>query len=189
MSTTDLAALGGEPEFDEPLHVGRPNVGDSERFIARVRDILQSGWLTNDGQYVREFEERIAELSGTRHCVAMSNGTVALEIASRALGLVDEVIIPAFTFVATAHALMWQGIRPVFCDIDPATHQIVQVQAIGVTVKNDKFPPAKYMLGKFKVYPADKIMATVYRRVAGSLQGIGPSTRRAHPWHPPSPIG
>jgi dTDP-4-amino-4,6-dideoxygalactose transaminase len=124
MSTTDLAALGGEPEFDEPLHVGRPNVGDSERFIDRVRDILQSGWLTNDGQYVREFEERIAELSGTRHCIAMSNGTVALEIASRALGLVDEVIVPAFTFVATAHALMWQGIRPVFCDIDPVTHHL-----------------------------------------------------------------
>jgi branched-chain amino acid transport system substrate-binding protein len=44
--------------------------------------------------------------------------------------------------------------------IDPKTHQMVQAQAIGVTVKNDKFPPAKYMLGKFKVYPADKLMAT-----------------------------
>jgi dTDP-4-amino-4,6-dideoxygalactose transaminase len=124
MSTKQLAILGGAAEFDEPLHVGRPNVGGTEAFLARVRAVLESGWLTNDGPYVREFEERIADLSGTRYCVAMSNGTVALEIAARALGLVDEVIVPAFTFIATAHALMWQGIRPVFCDIDPQTHHI-----------------------------------------------------------------
>ena len=124
MSTIELAILGGDPEFAEPLHVGRPNVGDPERFLARVRAILDSAWLTNDGAFVREFEERIAALVGTRNCVAMSNGTVALEIASRALGLVDEVIVPAFTFVATAHALMWQGVRPVFCDIDRQSHHI-----------------------------------------------------------------
>lgn len=124
MSATELAILGGEPEFAEPLHVGRPNVGDIDRFFARVRRILDAGWLTNDGPCVREFEQRIADLAGVRHCVAMSSGTAALGIASRALGLVDEVILPAFTFVATAHALMWQGIRPVFCDIDPGSHQI-----------------------------------------------------------------
>jgi dTDP-4-amino-4,6-dideoxygalactose transaminase len=124
MSATELAILGGEPEFAEPLHVGRPNVGDTDKFLARVREVLDRRWLTNDGPYVREFEQRIAELTGVRHCVAMSNGTVALEIAGRALGLIDEVILPAFTFIATAHALMWQGIRPVFCDIDPRTHQI-----------------------------------------------------------------
>ena len=124
MSTTRLAILGGGAEFPQPLHVGRPNVGDPEIFLARVRTILDSGWLTNDGPCVREFEERIAEVAGTRHCVAMSNGTVALEIACRALGLVDEVIVPAFTFVATAHALMWQGIRPVFCDIAAQSHHI-----------------------------------------------------------------
>lgn len=124
MSTTLLAIHGGGAEFPRPLHVGRPNVGDPEVFLARVRTILDSSWLTNDGPCVREFEERIAEVAGTHHCVAMSNGTVALEIACRALGLVDEVIVPAFTFVATAHALMWQGIRPVFCDIAAPSHHI-----------------------------------------------------------------
>lgn len=54
-----------------------------------------------------------------RHCVAMCNATVALEIAFRALGLIGEAIVPSFTFVATAHALQWQEITPVFCDIDP----------------------------------------------------------------------
>ena len=124
MSATDLAILGGEPEFAEPLHVGRPNVGDVDRFLARVRRILDAGWLKNDGPCVQEFEQRIADLTGVRHCVAMSSGTAALEIAGRALGLVGEVILPSFTFVATAHALMWQGVRPVFCDIDPGSHQI-----------------------------------------------------------------
>ena len=54
----------------------------------------------------------------------MCNGTVALEIAIRAAGLTGEVIIPAWTFIATAHALYWQGITPVFADIDPATHNL-----------------------------------------------------------------
>ncbi len=59
-----------------------------------------------------------------RHCVAMCNATIALEIAIRALELSGEVIVPSFTFVATAHALQWQQITPVFCDIDPRTHNI-----------------------------------------------------------------
>jgi dTDP-4-amino-4,6-dideoxygalactose transaminase len=63
-------------------------------------------------------------MCGVRHCVAICNGTVALEIAIRALGLRGEVILPAFTFVATAHALQWQEITPVFCDVDPETHNI-----------------------------------------------------------------
>ncbi len=124
MSTAELAILGGEPEFAEPLHVGRPNLGDTGKFLERVRGILDAAWLTNDGRCVREFEERIADLAHVEHCIAMSSGTAALEIASRALGFSEEVIIPAFTFVATAHALMWQGVRPVFCDITPDIHHI-----------------------------------------------------------------
>jgi dTDP-4-amino-4,6-dideoxygalactose transaminase len=56
--------------------------------------------------------------------VALCNGTVALELAARALGLTGEVLVPSFTFIATAHALAWQGIEPVFCDIDPRTHSL-----------------------------------------------------------------
>jgi dTDP-4-amino-4,6-dideoxygalactose transaminase len=120
----DLAILGGEPALSERLHVGSPNIGDRDRLMERIRDILDRRWLTNGGLYVREFERRIAEMMGVRHCLAMCNGTVALEIAIRALGFHGEVIVPSFTFVATAHALRWQGITPVFCDIDPQTHNI-----------------------------------------------------------------
>jgi dTDP-4-amino-4,6-dideoxygalactose transaminase len=73
---------------------------------------------------VQEFEQRIATLLGVRHCIAMCNATVALEIAIRALGLHGEVIVPSYTFIATAHALQWQQITPVFCDVDAHTHNI-----------------------------------------------------------------
>jgi dTDP-4-amino-4,6-dideoxygalactose transaminase len=120
----DLAIFGGTPAFAERLHVGRPNIGDRDTLLRRINDILDRCWLTNNGPYVREFERRVADLTGVKHCVAMCNGTVALEIAVRALGLEGEVIVPSFTFVATAHALQWQGITPVFVDIDPATDNI-----------------------------------------------------------------
>jgi dTDP-4-amino-4,6-dideoxygalactose transaminase len=109
---------------ERALHVGRPNLGPREVFDAYVDRIYASNWLTNDGPLVRELESAIAERVGVRHCVAMCNGTVALEIAIRALGLEGEVIVPSFTFVATAHALSWQGIRPVFADVDPVTHTL-----------------------------------------------------------------
>ena len=120
----DLAILGGEPAFAEKLHVGRPNIGDRDRLLARINDILDRRWLTNAGMYAREFERRVAEMTGVQHCIAMCNGTVALEIAIRALGFRGEVIVPSFTFIATAHALQWQEITPIFCDVDPRTHNI-----------------------------------------------------------------
>lgn len=81
-------------------------------------------WFTNNGPLVQEFEQKISEYVGVKHCVATCNATIALEIAIRALELRGEVIVPAYTFIATAHALQWQGITPVFADVDPATHNI-----------------------------------------------------------------
>ena len=121
---TSLALLGAQPEFSELLHVGRPNIGDRQALIARLNDVLDRRWLSNDGPMVKEFEQRISEFVGVKHCVAMCNATIALEIAIRALGLKDEVIVPSYTFVATAHALQWQEITPVFADIDPQTYNL-----------------------------------------------------------------
>jgi dTDP-4-amino-4,6-dideoxygalactose transaminase len=120
----ELALLGGTPAFAEPLHVGRPNIGDRARLLERINEALDRRWLTNRGPLVEELEHKLAEYLGVRHCIAMCNGTVALEILIRAARLEGEVIVPAFTFVATAHALQWQEITPVFCDIDPATHNL-----------------------------------------------------------------
>ena len=120
----DLAINGADPAFSESLHVGRPNIGSREDFLKYAGEIFDRRRLTNNGPLVQEFERRVADYHNVKHCVAMCNGTVALEIAIRALGFKNEVIIPSFTFVATAHALHWQGITPVFADIDPATHNL-----------------------------------------------------------------
>jgi dTDP-4-amino-4,6-dideoxygalactose transaminase len=120
----DLVIFGGPRAFQEPLHVGRPNIGDRERLFSRINDMLDRRCLTNNGPYVQELERRLSDMMGVRNCIAVCNGTIALEIAIRSLGLQGEVIVPSFTFVATAHALQWQGISPVFCDIDPRTQTI-----------------------------------------------------------------
>ena len=120
----DLSCFGGEAAFARTLHVGRPNIGDREKLLGRFKDMLDRNWLTNRGPFVREFEDQVTRLLGVKHCVAMCNGTVALEIAARALGLKGEVIVPSFTFIATAHCLQWQEITPVFCDVDPETYTI-----------------------------------------------------------------
>ena len=128
----DLAYFGGSPGLTEDLYVGRPNTGDRDGFMERVQDMFDRRWFTNQGPYVQEFEAKVADLVETKHCIAMCNATIALEILTRALGMTGEVIIPSMTFVATAHALQWQQITPVFCDIDPVTHNLdpVQVKAM-----------------------------------------------------------
>jgi dTDP-4-amino-4,6-dideoxygalactose transaminase len=127
-TSAPLAVLGGSPAFASDLHVGKPNLGDRRRLLARVNDIIDRRWFTNNGPCVQELERRIAELLGVKHCIAMCNATVALEIVTRAVGMGAEVIVPSFTFVATAHALQWQEITPVFCDVDPRTHTIDPAQ-------------------------------------------------------------
>jgi len=111
-------------KFQNPLHVGAPNIGKASSFHSYVDEMFNRRWLTNRGPIVKEFEQKIEEYLGVEHCIAMCNGTVALEIAARAMGLKGEVIVPSMTFIATPHSLLWQQIVPVFCDIDPDTYNI-----------------------------------------------------------------
>ena len=120
----DLAVLVGFRVFARQIHVGVPNVPARERLFARLNDMIERRWFTNNGKYVQEFEQEICRELGVKHCVATCNATVGLEIVTRALGLKDEVIVPSFTFIATAHTLQWQRITPVFFDIDLCTHNI-----------------------------------------------------------------
>jgi dTDP-4-amino-4,6-dideoxygalactose transaminase len=112
------------PLFKQPLHVGRPNLTNRARFLELVGDMLDRAWLTNNGPLVQEFESRIAEYLGVKHCIAVCNATIGLELAIRAAGLKGEVIVPSYTFIATAHALQWQEITPVFADMDADTYNI-----------------------------------------------------------------
>lgn len=123
-TSSDLAVLGGPPAFQEPLHVGRPNIPSRNVFSDLLSRSLDRRWLTNHGPCEQALARRLPERLGGRHCVLVANATLGLMLAARALGLKDEVVMPAFTFVGSAHALHWQGITPVFCEIDPRTHQI-----------------------------------------------------------------
>lgn len=124
MKNNNITLLKSSPRFAEPLHVGRPNIGNIESFRKRINEMLDRRWFSNDGPFVREFEAAVSGYTGVKHCIALCNATVGLELAIRALNLKGEVIVPSYTFVATAHALTWLGIRPVFADIDPETHNI-----------------------------------------------------------------
>ncbi|CAA9260826.1 MAG: Aminotransferase, DegT/DnrJ/EryC1/StrS family [uncultured Acidimicrobiales bacterium] len=117
----DLALFGGAPLATTPLHVGAPNIGDRQRLHELLDDALDRRWLTNDGPFVQAFERRVADLVEVEHCVATSSATTGLMLLAACLGLRGEVVLPALTFVATPHAMRWQGLSPVFADVDRAT--------------------------------------------------------------------
>src|SRR5690348_7265913 len=115
MEQSDLnqfAIFSGSPAFKQALHVGKPNIGSRERLLERFNDMLDRRWFTNNGPFVQEFEKKIADYTGVKHCIATCNATIALEITIRAPNLKGEVLVPSFTFIATAHALQFQKITP-----------------------------------------------------------------------------
>lgn len=135
------------------LLTGRPNVPDEYKLLHHVTKILESRRLTNNGPRVCQLEEIVAAYLGVRHCVAVANATLGLQIAAKALDLTGEVIMPSWTFVATAHAMKWIGLEPIFVDVrgrhlDPAlvedaitekTGAIVPVHTFGAPCDIDEF--------------------------------------------------
>ena len=105
------------------IPVARPVIGPDE--VAAVSDVLMSGMLAQ-GERVAEFEQKFAAYCGTAHAVAVNNGTAALHAALLAAGIGsgDEVIVPAFSFIATATAVSMCGAKPVFADVDEQTFNI-----------------------------------------------------------------
>ena len=106
------------------FHVGRPNIPNKNKILAQFAEVIDNQWLTNNGPMVQELESRIQQYLGVKHCICVCNATIGLALLQRALDLEGEVIIPSFTFIATANSLRWQKIRPVFCDIKEDTHLI-----------------------------------------------------------------
>jgi dTDP-4-amino-4,6-dideoxygalactose transaminase len=126
--TSQLALLGGSPVRTRPFTTW-PVFGASEE--ARLLRSLRSGqWGRLDGSEVAEFEARFAAVHGCAHGIAVANGTVSLRIALLAAGIreADEVIVPAYTFVSTATAVIEANAVPVFADIDLHTFNIDQAR-------------------------------------------------------------
>lgn len=100
------------------INVTKTYLPDPEKYKSYVDRIFSSGWVTNNGQFVQELEKRLCEYLGVENLMLVSNGTLALQIAYRALGIKNEAITTPFSFVATASSLVWEGIQPVFADIN-----------------------------------------------------------------------
>src|SRR5437773_2460441 len=112
------AILGNRPIFSERVPQVRPDLPPFEDVAKDVRFMMESGHLTK-GPHLRAFEQAAAAQLGTRHAVGVSSCTAGLMLTCQALGLKGDVVVPSFTFMATAAALVWAGLRPVFADVLP----------------------------------------------------------------------
>lgn len=103
----------------DPIYVTQPYLPPLKEFIPYLEKIWKSKWLTNAGPYHQELEAKLAKYLGVEHLALFTNGTIALVTALQALRITGEVITTPYSFVATAHSLLWNSISPVFVDIDP----------------------------------------------------------------------
>jgi len=105
--------------FDKPIYVTRPFLPPLEEFYEGIKEVWESQWLTNNGPILRRFTKELGNFFETDNLTLFNNGTLALQLALQGMGISGEVITTPFTFVATAHALYWNKIKPVFVDIEP----------------------------------------------------------------------
>lgn len=109
---------------NKPIYVTQPTLPKLEEFIPHLQKIWDSRVLTNGGNYHQELEKSLKSYLGVKEISLFCNGTIALITALKALDISGEVITTPYSFVATSHALRWNGITPVFVDIDPKTFNI-----------------------------------------------------------------
>lgn len=106
---------------NKPITVTQPYLPPLEEFIPYLEEIWKNKWLTNNGPFHQQLEQALCEYLGVEHLALFTNGTIALVTALQTLRITGEVITTPYSFVATSHSLLWNNIRPVFVDIDPAT--------------------------------------------------------------------
>lgn len=104
-----------------PIYVTQPYLPPLDEFIPYLQEIWASKILTNGGPMHQQLEQALCKYLGVEHIALFNNGTIALLTALQALGVTGEVITTPYSFVATAHSLLWNGLTPVFVDIDPHT--------------------------------------------------------------------
>lgn len=130
MSGLSPAALGGTPAFGDGLALVRPQIAGRAQLLQRLEGILDSGMLTN-GPTVRELEETVAAYLGVAHVVAVANCTAGLMLVYQALGARGPVVLPSFTFAASAHAVIWAGGTPEFADVSAESLTLDGASAAG----------------------------------------------------------
>ena len=124
------------------IPVTKAYLPNKEKYQSYVDRIFQSGWLTNNGSLLQELEQRLADYLGVKNIILVANGSFALQLAYKALALEGEVITTPFSFAATTSTLAWEGLKPVFADINPKTFNIdpAQIEA-QITSKTSAIVP------------------------------------------------
>ena len=102
--------------------VTRSSMPTLEEYVNEIKDIWQSHWLTNMGVKHQQLQKNLIDYMGVEKLDLVVNGHLALELSLQALNLQGEVITTPFTFASTTHAIVRNGLKPVFCDIDPVTY-------------------------------------------------------------------
>jgi dTDP-4-amino-4,6-dideoxygalactose transaminase len=185
MTSTAPAVLGGAPALSTPMNIVAPVLPKIDEVGERIAEILANGQLTNDSRYVREFEAALEQRLGVS-AVLVSNGTWSLVLAMKALGVGGEVIVPSYTYCASAHAIRWAGAEPVFADIrrdaftidplavraaiTPRTSAILAVHIYGHPCEVDELAQLAEEKGLALIFDAAHAFGAVYRgRTAGTF--------------------
>ncbi|OBV40947.1 DegT/DnrJ/EryC1/StrS family aminotransferase [Janthinobacterium psychrotolerans] len=109
---------------EKPIYITQPTLPALEEFMPYLQQIWDNKILTNGGPFHRQLEQALADYLGVKYISLFSNGTLALMTALQSLRITGEVITSPYSFVATAHSLLWNGIKPVFVDIAPQTFNL-----------------------------------------------------------------
>jgi perosamine synthetase len=163
----------GAKTSSDVIRLAWPNVGEEE--LAEIREVLESGRLTM-GPKVAELEDLVATAAGTEHAVAVSSGTAALHLAVLALGLGpgDEVLVPAYTFPATANVVALCGATPVLVDVDPETMNMDPADADRRVTERTKVVLAVHLFGRparLDEYPALPVLEDAAGALGASRGG------------------
>jgi len=146
----------------KPILISQPTLPDLDEFVESLKIIWERKWLTNNGEFHQEFEKKLADFLGVPYVSLFSNGTLALMSALQTLRISGEVITTPYSFVATTHALHWNGIKPIFVDIDPIYGNIdpLKIEA-AITPKTTAIMPVHVYGNPADVEKIDEI-ADVY---------------------------
>jgi dTDP-4-amino-4,6-dideoxygalactose transaminase len=124
VSVPDLALFGSPPKFAERLFVGQRYFPSWDRYRQAFQGIFERQYYTEYGPLNQQLEQKLQQLLGVKHAICVTNETVALMMAADAIGLSGGVIVPRYAPAASTQSLAWAGVEPVYCDIDPDTHQM-----------------------------------------------------------------
>jgi len=180
------AILGNSPIFDSKVYIVKPRLPELGDMSEELKEMFASGMITK-GKLLAKFENDIAEHLGVKHAVAVSSCTIGMMLVHKALGLTGEVVMPSFTFMATAGAAVWAGLKPVFADADretttldpasaesvitPNTSAIVAVHNFGNPADMDELQSIADKHGLKLIYDAAHGFGATYKGVAVGGQG------------------